>query len=782
MQHIEIGVRGMTCANCVARVERALRALPAVAEATVNLATERASVSYDERLAPVEALTEAIAAAGYTPLLLERDDALEREAQARAHELRELRRDLVVAALLTVPVLLLSMGPMFTPALGRWLLQWAPLPQFWDWVQLAVASAVVFGPGRRFFRLGARAFADRSPDMNSLVMTGVGAAWLYSAVVVMAPQWLPATARQLYFESGAVVVTLVLMGKYLEALAKGRAGAAIARLVGLQAKTARVLRAGSERDVPIGAVAIGELVVVRPGERIPVDGEVRYGSSYVDESMLSGEAMPVARRVGDRVVGGTVNQLGLLQIEAREVGAQTVLAQIIRMVERAQGSKLPIQRVADRVVEVFTRAVLGVAALTFFAWLAFGPSPAITTALVSAVAVLVVACPCAMGLATPAAIIVGSGRAAELGVLFRHGEALEILSRIDTVVFDKTGTLTVGRPQLTEVEPVAGKDEAALLRLAAAADAGSEHPLAVAIVQAARDRGLALAAADAFAALPGYGVRATVAGRSVLVGTQRLLAKEAVDSSPCTAAASRLAARGRTLVYVAVDAEPWGVLGVADPLRPSAASAVAALRARGLAVAMLTGDTEPTARQLGREIGIEDFEAQMLPSAKAESVRRRQAAGHRVAFVGDGINDAPALAQADVGIAVATGTEVAIEAADITLTHGDLSALLSAVAIAGRTMRTIRANLFWAFFYNALLIPLAAGVFYPLWGIGMDPMFAGLAMGLSSVFVVSNSLRLRRVRAPLLPARLPGGAGTPPPVAPLAPVTKLGGAAIPQPK
>jgi len=756
MRRIEIGVRGMTCANCTARVERALQALPGVAQAEVNLATERASVRYDDRRVAPAALAQAIRDAGYTPLLIDDDDTGEREAQARARELRQQRRDTLLAALLTLPILALAMGPMLLPAMESLLAQLAPQPRFWDAVQLALASAVAFGPGRRFFISGTLAFRRRAPDMNSLVMTGVGAAWLFSAVVVVAPQWLPADARHLYFESAAVVVTLVLMGKYLEALAKGRAGAAIARLVGLQAKMARVLRDGAQRDVPIAAVAVGDIVLVRPGERIPVDGAVRSGESFVDESMLSGEPMPVARRAGDRVIGGTVNQLGSLQIEAREVGGQTVLAQIIRMVEHAQGSKLPIQRLADRVVEVFTIAVLAIAAATFVAWLAFGPPPAITLALVNTVAVLVVACPCAMGLATPAAIMVGSGRAAELGVLFRQGEALELLSRVDAVVFDKTGTLTLGKPQVIEIEPAAGRELLAVLRYTAAADAGSEHPLAAAIVAAAQARGIALPPAAAFEAIPGHGVRATVDGRQVLVGAARLMVREGIDIAPCAVPGRALAARGHTLIYLAVDGVLWGVLGVADPLRPSCAAAIAALRSRGLQVAMVTGDTEQTARAVGRQAGIEDIEAQVLPAGKAQAVRRRQAAGQRIAFVGDGINDAPALAQADVGIAVASGTEIAIEAADITLTRGELGALLSAFEVATRTMRIIRANLFWAFFYNVLLIPLAAGVFYPLWHIGMNPMFAGLAMGLSSVFVLTNSLRLRRVRAPaLLPEAAP---------------------------
>ncbi len=779
----EIGVGGMTCANCSARVERALGRLPGVVSAVVNLATERATVRGIADTVGPQDLARAVSEAGYEPRRIDGGEAGGGEAMARAAELRRQRRDALVAAVLSVPVLALAMGPMLWPALDHAFMAAAPWPGTWSWVQLVLGSAVAFGPGRRFFRAGWQALLARSPDMNTLVMCGVGAAWLYSTLVVLAPALLPPEARHLYFESAAVVVTLVLAGKYLEALAKGRAGAAIRRLIGLQARTARVLRDGQEQEVPITAVAVGDLVLVRAGERIPVDGEVRAGESYVDESMLTGEPMPVARRAGDRVVGGSVNQLGALQVQARAVGVATVLAQIIRMVERAQGSKLPIQRLADRVVAVFTTAVLALAALTFLAWLAFGPAPAITQALVHAVALLVVACPCAMGLATPAAIMVGSGRAAELGVLLRRGEALEALSAIDTVLFDKTGTLTLGRPELTEVEvlaggpagtvpairaePRAGSDAlagaatgpgadgaaavAALLALAAAAEEGSEHPLAAAIAAAARARGLAWSPPSTFEAVPGLGVRATVAGRPVLVGTARLLQGAGVEPGAAGRRAQELAALGRTPVLVAVDGEVLGVLGVADPVKPDAAAVVAALRARGLRVAMITGDELRTAQAVGRAVGIEEIEAGVLPEGKAEAVRRRQAAGARLAFVGDGINDAPALAQADVGIALASGTGIAMEAADLTLTGGELAGLPAALEVARRTLGTVRANLFWAFAYNVLLIPLAAGAFEPLWHIGLDPMLAGLAMGLSSVFVVSNSLRLKRVRAPILP-------------------------------
>ncbi len=744
---LELAIGGMTCANCSNRVERALRATPGVIEANVNLATERATLRYFPATASPEALVQAVVDAGYTAQPLDAADSADAEAQAREAELQARLRDTVVAAILSLPIVALAMGPMLLPALGGLLERVAPTPRFWEWLQFALGSAVVFGPGRRFFSTGWAAFRHASPDMNSLVMTGVGAAWLYSAVVVLAPGLLPAEARHVYFESAAVVVTLILMGKYLEALAKGRTGAAIRKLIGLQAKTARVLRDGAEQDVPIASVARGDQVIVRPGERLPVDGEVREGESYVDESMLTGEPMPVAKRAGDRVVGGTVNQHGLLRVEARQVGKQTMLAQIIRMVEQAQGSKLPIQRLADRVVRVFTPIVLAIAALTFLVWLAFAPAPAITLALVSTVAVLVVACPCAMGLATPAAIMVGSGRAAELGVLFRKGEALEALSHVDAVLFDKTGTLTLGRPQLTDIEPAPGRDAAEVLRFAAGADAGSEHPLAAAILAAARERGITHAKAERFEAIPGYGVKAVVEGKTVLLGAERLLSREGVRGESLAARAAGLAERARTPIYLAVDGAAWGVLGVADPLKPESAAVVAALKARGLRVGMVTGDSARTAQAIARQAGLDDVAAEVLPSAKAEAVQRLQAEGRRVAFVGDGINDAPALAQAEVGVAVATGTDIAIEAADVTLTRGELGGLLNAFEVARRTMRTIRGNLFWAFIYNILLIPLAAGVFYPAWGLTLNPMLAGLAMGLSSVFVVTNSLRLRRVPA-----------------------------------
>jgi len=492
-------------------------------------------------------------------------------------------------------------------------------------------------------------------------------------------------------------------------------------------------------------VHAGELLVVRPGERIPVDGEVRDGNSHVDESMLTGEAVPVAKRAGDRVVGATINQHGLLRIAATEVGRDTVLAQIIRLVERAQGSKLPIQGLADRVVRVFTPLVMLIAAITFGVWLAFGPPPAVTLALVSAVAVLVVACPCAMGLATPAAIMVGSGRAAELGVLYRKGEALETLSHVDTLVFDKTGTLTEGRPRLTDLESVDG-DPAGALAIAAALETHSEHPLGAAIVAAAKEQQLDLPEISQFTALPGYGVQATVNGHSVLLGADRLLQREHIATAGLADRAQRLAREGRTAIYLAVDGKARALLAVADPLKPQAPALIQALHQRGLRLAMMTGDGWRTAEAIARRLGIDEVQAQILPDGKAAAVEELKRAGRRVAFVGDGINDAPALAQAEVGIAVGSGTDIAIEAADVTLTRNDLGGVVTALDVARRTLRTIRGNLFWAFFYNILLIPLAAGVFYPTFGLHLHPMVAGVAMGFSSLFVVTNSLRLRRLR------------------------------------
>ena len=760
-------VDGMTCASCVGRVERALRAVPGVIEASVNLATERASVRYLPASVQPRALIQAVVDAGYGASLPD-GDAAALEASQAEHKFRQLqamRRDVLWAVGLAVPVMILAMGSMVSPAFGQWLDAVVPatIPRFWDWVQALLTSGVLFGPGRRFFRPGWAAYRHLSPDMNSLVSTGAGAAWLFGMVVLLAPGLLPPDARHVYFDSAAVVVAAVLFGKYLEELAKGRTAGAIRALIKLQAKDARVRRDGVEVTVAIADVHVGDQVIVRPGERLPVDGSVVDGSSYVDEAMLSGEPIPVAKRAGDAVRAGTVNQQGLLVIGATSVGQGTLLAQIIRLVEQAQGGKLPIQGLADRVVRVFTPAVLAIAALSFIGWLWIGPPPAITQALLAAVAVLVVACPCAMGLATPAAIMVGTGRAAELGVLFRKGEALEVLSHVDTVLLDKTGTVTRGRPALTTIWACPGFSESDVLRWAAAVESGSEHPLALAVLQAARERGVVPPLASEFSSVTGYGAQAVVDGAWVHVGALRYVEQQGIDPGQSAAQAERLQTEGHTTVFVVRDARVVGVLGISDPLKADAAAVIAALQGLGVGVEMVTGDSARTAQAVARQLGITSVHAEVLPQGKAEVVRALQAQGRRVLFAGDGINDAPALAQADVGMALASGTDIAIEAADVTLTRGELPGVLTALRVARRTMATIRGNLFWAFAYNVLLIPVAAGLGTP-WGLHLNPMLAGVAMGLSSIFVLGNSMRLKRLRpvqlraTPTQPTTLMAGA------------------------
>ncbi|BBF66790.1 cadmium-translocating P-type ATPase [Acidithiobacillus sp. 'AMD consortium'] len=733
----ELVIEGMTCASCVGRVERSLRRLPGVLEATVNLATERAALRYLPDTVDQNTLVAAVTAAGYGARPVQGDVAV---ADRKAQAIRTMRRDVILAVVLAIPILLLSMGMALVPAVDRLLSGLEPFPQFWAWVQAVLATIVLAGPGRRFFRPGFLAYRHLSPDMNSLVATGTGTAWLYSMLVLVAPAWFPASARHIYFDSAAVVIAAVLFGKYLEELAKGRTSAAIKQLLGLQAKEAHVLRDGAELQVAIGAVVPGDQVVVRPGERLPVDGVVVDGDSHVDTAMLTGEPLPERKKQGDPVVGGTVNREGRLLIRATSVGQGTVLAQIIRLVEQAQTGKLPIQGLADRVVRIFTPLVILIALLSFFFWLLFGPPPAITLAMLSAVAVLVVACPCAMGLATPAAVMVGTGRAAELGVLFRKGAALESLATVDTVCLDKTGTLTYGRPAVTRIDAA---DPAYLLQMAAAVESASEHPLAQAVLAAAGERHLDIPAVGDFTAVPGKGVQGRVDGVTVLAGTLAWMDEQGVVMAGFST--GDLQQTGQTIVWVARDGRLLGLLEISDVARPESAQVVRALRTLGLRVAMVTGDAEAAARVIAGRLGIDDIYAQVLPQDKAEIVRRLQAEGRKVVFVGEGINDSPALAQADVGMALASGTDIAMEAADITLTHGDLGGVITAIQAARQSMRTIRGNLFWAFFYNILLIPVAAGVAIPL-GIQLNPMLAGVAMGLSSVFVLSNSLRLKRLQ------------------------------------
>ncbi len=746
---LQVGVQGMTCANCVLRVERALTRLDGVTEASVNLATERATVHYLPQIVQPRALKEAVRNAGYG--VVELGDASSRvdaERQAKELERLELRQAVWAAAALTLPVLLLDMGGKLVTPFGSWLHGLVSM-QSLTYLFFVLASAVQFGPGLRFYQKAWPAIKQRAPDMNVLVALGTTAAYGYSVMVTFFPRLFPTGTAHVYFEASAVIITLILVGRYLETVAKGRTSNAIRTLLSLQARSARVVRGGEELDVEIGEVRRGDVVVVRPGERLPVDGVVVGGSSYVDESMITGEPIPVSKTEGDQVVGGTVNTTGAFRFEATKVGADTVLAQIIAMVEAAQGAKLPIQALVDRVVALFVPAVLAIAAVTVAVWLVFGPEPATTFALVNAVAVLIIACPCAMGLATPTSIMVGTGKAAEMGVLFRDGTALQALQDAQVIALDKTGTLTKGKPELTDVRVAPGNEEQEVLTLVAALEASSEHPVATAITAAAKMRGLSAPAVEGFEAVPGFGVAGTVDGRSVRVGAGRYMDHLGIDVSALRDVAVELADAAKTAMYAAVDGQAVAVLAVADSIKPSSPAAVQALHALGLRVAMITGDDERTARAIARSLGIDEVLAGVLPDGKAEAVSALQAEGRKVAFVGDGINDAPALAIADVGIAIGTGTDVAIESADVVLMSGDLRNVPNSIALSKATLRNIKQNLFWAFAYNVSLIPVAAGVLYPTLGVLLSPVFAAAAMGLSSVFVLSNALRLRGFKPPL---------------------------------
>ncbi len=725
---VSLAVEGMTCAACTGRVERVLRAQPGVKEAVANLALRRATVTLWEGGAAPEALAAAVTRAGYVARPAE--GAAEGAAtDDRAAELRALTRDTGIAAVLTLPVFVVEMGGHMYPPLHHGLMSLVGMQTIWL-VQFVLVTLVLLGPGWRFQRRGWPALLRGAPDMNSLVALGTGAAWSYSTLVTLAPALLPEAARAVYFEAAAVIVVLILLGRTLEARARGRAGAAIARLVGMQPKVAR-LEDGSE--VPVATLVPGMRVLVRPGERVAVDGVVLSGASAVDEAMLTGEPLPVTKGPGDAITGGTINGTGALVVEVRQVGATTVLARIVALVEEAQGTKLPVQALVDRVTLWFVPVVIGIAVLAFLGWLLAGQG--VAQALVAGVSVLIIACPCAMGLATPVSILVGTGRAAELGVLFRRGEALQRLAEVRTVAFDKTGTLTQGRPEVTDL---LGDD--ALLAQAAAVEAGSEHPLAGAVLAHAAARSIVVPGAEGFVAVPGQGARAQVAGQEVAVGSARMFA---AVPAPLQAAAEGWAAEGKGLLFVGGPEAARGLIAVADPVKPTAAAALRALAGQGLGVAMITGDNARTAGAIAARLGLGDVQAGVLPAGKADAVR---AMGAGVAFVGDGINDAPALAAADVGLAMGTGTDVAIEAGDVVLMSGDPLAVADAVRVARATMRNIRQNLIWAFGYNAALIPVAAGLLVPFGGPALSPMLAAGAMALSSVFVLGNALRLKRVK------------------------------------
>ncbi len=763
-------VRGMHCAACVGKVEAALRGVPGVSDASVNLATERATVAFDPTRADLTALQTAVAAAGYE--LVEPTAAghaaLDRERAERDREQRAMRRRVLVGAALSAPVLVGSMTELFP-----WAPDWLRDP----WVLLALATPVQFWVGAPFHRGFVRDLRYRTASMSTLVSLGTNAAYFFSLAVTLWPHVFMRLGAMTYYETSAVVITLVVLGRWLEARARGRTSEAIRRLVSLAPRTARVLRDGQEVDVPADAVQVGDLVRIRPGERMPVDGIVVEGSSTVDESMLTGESLPVDKGPQSRVIAGTVNRAGSFVFRASAVGRETTLARIIQLVEEAQGSRAPIQRLADRVAAVFVPIVLVVAALTFVGWLLLGPEPRLLLALTTAVSVLVIACPCAMGLATPTAIMVATGKGAEHGLLIKSAAALEVLHKVDVLVFDKTGTLTVGRPEITDVivqaagraagpsraEASGEMTEDEVLGLAAAAEQASEHPLGEAIVRRAKQRGVAFPLVTGFTSVAGQGVDVLTTEGRILLGNRRLMEARGVDMGVRAAGPSRaeasgeisdigpwaerarsLQSEGKTIIYLAFAGRLVALLAAADVLKPDAAATVAQLTALGIEVVMLTGDNRQTAEAIARQAGIERVLAGVLPEDKAREIRRLQEQGHLVAMVGDGVNDAPALAQAEVGVAMGSGTDVAIEAADVTLMRGQLAGVVAAIELSRRTIRIVKENLVWAFGYNVVLIPVAAGVLYPLGGGLLSPILAGTAMAFSSVSVVANSLRLRR--------------------------------------
>lgn len=734
-----LAIGGMTCAACVARVEKALRQVPGVTDAQVSLLENQGVVAFDPRRVRREALVEAVEDTGYeAQVVVDLEQMQARQAEQRSREGRSLARRLAVAAVLTFPILAGSMGMDLGLRVPGWLSN--------PWLQWALATPVLFWCGQPFFQGALASVRHRSADMNALIAIGTGSAYAYSAAVTAFPQIFTraGVTPHAYFETAAGIIALILTGRTLEARAKARTGAAIEKLMGLQPRTARVLRDGQETDIPIAGVAHGDVVRVRPGERIPVDGTVLDGYSTVDESMITGEAMPVEKGPGDFVTGGTFNRGGSFLFKATRVGGETTLARIVELVRKAQSSRAPIQRLADAITGYFVPIVVMIAIASGTLWLAFGPSPVM--ALSNFVAVLIIACPCALGLATPTSIMVGIGKGAEMGILIRDAEALERARTVNAVLLDKTGTITQGQPRLVDVAPLNGMAAGDILRLAASAERLSEHPLADAIVSAAQERGLALLPASAFHAEPGKGIQALVDNRKVLVGTPAFLHTSGVDAGPMVDAVAKMAGQGVTPIAVAVDGQAAGVLAVADTLKPGSASAVAALKRMGLEVVMITGDNERTAQAVARAVGVDRVVAEVPPDRKAAEVSRLQAQGKRVAMVGDGINDAPALAQADVGIAMGHGTDVAIEAAGITLLSGDLWGVVTALELSRAVYRNIAQNLAFAFGYNTLGIPIAAGALYPFTGRLLSPMIASAAMALSDVSVISNALRLRRWR------------------------------------
>jgi len=768
--NLSFPVTGMTCAACQARVQRALEQAPGVRQASVNLLLNNATVEYDPALTSGEHLVQVVRSTGYeadlpsqSPDLVMEEDARDRAAN---HEYRVLKRKAGLSIVGGVLAMVASMPVMSANAAGghghgdpvlAWVMRvldpslrraipwaYAISPSILLWSML-VATLVVMGwAGRDFYVRAWTAFRHHAADMNTLIAVGTGAAFLFSLLATLAPGFFLArgVAPDVYYEAIIIILALILTGNALEARARRRTSQALRALTRLQPTTARVVRDGAEVDVRIESVQRGDVVLVRPGDRVPVDGEVLEGSSAIDESMVTGEWLPVGKGPGARVIGGTLNGTGSFRYRATAVGADSVLARIVRLLRDAQASRAPLQRLADRISAVFVPVVISLAVATFVAWYLLAGEAPLVRGFAAAVSVLIIACPCAMGLAVPTAVMVATGRGAERGVLIKGGEALERLARLDTVVLDKTGTVTEGRPELTEILPASGWNEADLLTLAAGLEAASEHPLAAAIAGAARTRGLAVGRADEFLALPGKGALGVVGGRAVAVGNAAMMAEMGIDPAPLSGASAEFSEQGRTTVFVAVDGVLAGLLAVADPTRLSSAVAIAVLRTSGREVVLLTGDQRRTALAVAREVGIKEVVAEVLPEQKLSEIKRLQQGGRRVAMVGDGINDAPALAQADVGIAMGSGADVAAEAGDLVLIRNDLTAVTDAIRIAERAVRTMRQNLFWAFVYNVVMIPVAAGVLFPAFGVLLSPILASAAMALSSVSVVTNSLRL----------------------------------------
>jgi len=739
-------VGGMTCAACIARVEKALLSVPGVISASVNLASEKATVEYTEGT-DIADLRQAVKEAGYE--LGSEAETLADVATATQREFHALRKRLILAAALAIPIFALS---MFAPDfIGKRYLLWA------------LATPVQFWAGWRFYRGMWGALRHRTTDMNTLIAVGTSAAYLYSMIAVLFPALFATGGLEphLYFDTSAMIITLILLGRFFEARARGQTSEAIKKLIGLKPKTALVIRDGKEIEIPVEDVQVGDLMLVRPGERVPVDGIVRQGYSSIDESMITGESIPVEKKMGDEVIGATINKTGSFQFEATKVGKDTTLAQIIRLVEEAQGSKAPIQRLADVIASYFVPIVIGIATITFIIWYFVGPAPALTYAFLNFVAVLIIACPCALGLATPTAIMVGTGKGAEQGILIRSAEALERSHQINAVLLDKTGTLTQGEPEVTDIIAIPSSSREEVLRLAASAERGSEHPLGEAIVRAALDKKMKLAPASDFSAIPGHGVEASVEGKKLLLGNLKLMREKELSLNGLEKEAERLWEKGKTVMFLGLDSQIQGIIALADTLKPDAKEALKALHKMGIEVGMLTGDNQRTAQAIAQEVAIDRVLAEVLPEHKAQEVKKLQGEGKVVAMVGDGINDAPALAQADVGIAIGTGTDVAMETGDITLISGDLTGIVTAISLSKSTMRTIKQNLFWAFAYNTALIPVAAGVLYLVFGqtgvpsglhfiLGdygfLNPILAAAAMAASSLTVVFNSLRLRRFK------------------------------------